>query len=280
MTKLEGKVAWVTGGATGMGRAAALQLAQAGASIAIGSLTEELRTGVVVEGQMALTPSHDQMTQTAATIEACGVKVFAAPLNVASLESVEESYEKIVGELGPIDILANAAGTSGRHTMVGHPDELWHALLNVNLNGAYRTTKHCLPGMMDRGWGRIINFSSTAGLVGGDLHAAYCSAKTALLGLTRCVALEGAPKGVTCNAICPGWVATDQNYFGCEQEIVLVGLSGTSVAEYRAMMAQKWVPQKQFLDAEEPGRYVAYLCSDEALGITGQALRISGGSTW
>lgn len=277
---LRGKVAWITGGATGMGKAAALHLAKAGANIAIGSLTDNLRTQVVVDGQMALTPSHEQMEQTANAIEALGAQVVARPLNVANTDSVVNNLQQIVSQLGPVDILVNAAGTSGRHTMVNHPDDLWDSLLEVNLNGAYRTIKLCLPGMMERGWGRIVNFSSTAGLIGGDLHAAYCASKAALLGLTRCVALEGAAQGITCNAICPGWVATDQNYFGCEQEIELLGLADTSVEDYRVMMAEKWVPQKRFLETEEVGRYAAYLCSDEALGISGQALRISGGSLW
>ena len=276
---LHGKVAWVTGGATGMGFATAKALASAGADVAIGSITEAIAPESAV-GQTALTVDDERLRASAAELEALDVRVLAAALDVASTASVATAYEQIVDTIGPIDILINAAGNSGRHTMVGHPDELWQAMIEVNLNGAYRTTKLCLPGMMARGWGRIVNFSSTAGLVGGELHAAYCAAKSGLLGLTRCVALEGAPKGVTCNAICPGWVATEQNYFGMEQEIELVGLSGTSVEEYRRMMADKWSPQKRFVNADEPGAYAAFLCSDLAGAITGEALRISGGSSW
>ena len=276
---LGGKVAWITGGATGMGFATAQALSKAGVAIAIGSLTDELGAPMA-PGQTALTLGEDRLQDSAQALREAGNEVLAQSLNVADRESVESCYQQIVDTLGPIDILVNAAGSSGRHTVVGHPDELWDAMLSVNLTGAYRTTKLCLPGMLERGWGRVVNFSSTAGLVGGELHAAYCAAKAGLLGLTRCVAIEAAARGVTCNAICPGWVATEQNYHGMEREVELVGLSGTSVEDYREMMAQKWSPQKRFLQPEEPGAYAAFLCSNAAAGITGEALRISGGSTW
>ena len=276
---LHRKVAWVTGGATGMGLASAKCLAGAGAAVAIGSLSEETQS-VLAEGQTALTVGQSKLEQSTTELEAFGVPVLAQALNVADEQSVIDNYRNIVSSLGPIDILVNAAGSSGRHTLVGHPDSLWQAMLEVNLTGAYRTTKHCLPGMMERGWGRIVNFSSTAGMVGGELHAAYCASKAGLLGLTRCVALEAASSGVTCNAICPGWVATEQNYHGMIREMKLVGVADKSVEEYRVMMAEKWSPQKRFLKPEEPGAYVAFLCSEGAKGITGEALRISGGSIW
>ena len=277
---LKGKVAWITGGATGMGRAAALRLAGSGVAIAIGSLTEDLRANLPSDRQMAHTPALDVLEGAAAELRSCGVEVLALPLDITDDASLRRSYDGITTQLGPVDILINAAGNSGRHTMVDHPDALWHAMLDVNLTGSYRTTKLCLPGMIERGWGRIVNFSSTAGLVGAELHAAYCAAKTGLLGLTRCVALEGAPHGVTCNAVCPGWVASDQNYLGCMQEMEMTGIKDKTVEEFRQMMAEKWVPQNRFLEPDEAGALVEFICGEDARGITGEALRISAGSLW
>jgi 3-hydroxybutyrate dehydrogenase len=279
MGELDGKVAWITGGASGMGFACALDLAKRGAAIAIGSLTPALGVGTIDPGQRAFMPDDDLLARARQRIAEAGVPVLALPLDVRSDASVADSHRNIVEELGEVDILINAAGTSGRAAMADHPDGLWHALLDVNLTGSYRTTKICLPGMIARGWGRIVMFSSTAGLNGHALHAAYCASKSGLLGLMRCVALEGAPHGVTCNAICPGWVATEQNVDGCIQEMALLGLDMT-VEEYRAAMAEKWVPRKRFLEPQEPGAYVGFLCTDAARGITGEALRISGGSLW
>ena len=277
---LAGKVAWVTGGATGMGRAAALRLAKAGAAIAVGSLTEDLRGNLPSERQTAYTPGRAVLEGAHKEIAATGVAVLAMSLDITDEESLNANHERIAAELGPVDILINAAGNSGRHPVIGHPDSLWQAMLDVNLTGSYRTTKLCMPGMVERGWGRIVNFSSTAGLIGAENHAAYCAAKTGLLGLTRCVALEGAAHGVTCNAICPGWVASDQNYVACLQEMEMAGIKDKTVDEYRQMMAEKWVPQNRFLEPDEPGALAAFLCSEDAKGITGESLRISAGSLW
>ncbi len=279
MGELDGRVAWITGGASGMGFACAMDLAARGASVAIGSLTPDLGEGTIDPGQRVFMPTDAALENARALLAAKGAPVLALPLDVRSDVSIAQAHRRIDEQLGPVDILINAAGTSGRHTMVDHPDGLWHALLDVNLTGSYRTTKACIPGMIERQWGRVVMFSSTAGLIGQELHAAYCASKAGLLGLMRCVAHEGAAHGVTCNAICPGWVASEQNVEGCIQEMVLLGLKMT-VEEYRAAMAEKWVPQKRFLEPGEAGAYVGFLCSDAARGITGEALRISGGSMW
>jgi len=279
MGELDGKVAWVTGGATGMGFASAIRLAEMGASVAIGSLTENIAQGRLDPGQSAFTPGVERLEQAQAALSDKGVATYAAPLDITDPASVEANHKAIVDQLGPVDILINAAGNSGRSTLVGHPDGLWHAMLEVNLTGSYRVTKTCLPHMIDSGWGRVVMFSSTAGLIGAELHAAYCAAKHGLLGLMRCTVLEGAPHGVTCNAICPGWVATEQNQRGSTQEAKMMGLD-VSVEEFREMMAEKWIPTKKFLEPDEIGSYVAFLCSNAARGITGEALRISGGSMW
>jgi 3-hydroxybutyrate dehydrogenase len=273
----EGRVAWVTGGATGMGRATALELAKAGADVVIGSLIANER-GIVPKEQNLFTPDESRLAEVRAEIEAHGVRALALPLNVCSNESVARSYGKIIETFGKVDILINAAGSSVRAPMVGHTDELWERMIAVNLTGPFRTIRLCLPGMIERKWGRIVNFASTAANTGYVLHAAYCSAKSGLLGLTRCVALEGAPHGVTCNAINPGFVHTEQGTMGLQLEIDIFGLN-LSTDEYRKKIAAS-LPQNRFLKPEEVGQLAAYLCREESLGIEGSDITIAMGSLW
>jgi 3-hydroxybutyrate dehydrogenase len=274
---LSGRTAWVTGGASGMGRATALRLAKAGADVAIGSLVQSQR-GVALNDQNVHTPADESLAETKAAIEACGVSAFAMTLDVCADSSVQACFDAIVERFGKIDILINAAGSSARKPILDHPDALWHRIIETNLSGPYRTIKRCFPGMVERRWGRIVNFASTAANVGYVRHGAYCASKAGLLGLTRCVALEGAPYGVSCNAINPGWVATESNYSACRQEIEIAGLD-ISVEEYRARVADG-LPQKRFLDPDEVAALAAFLCRDEAFGINAEDLTIAMGSSW
>lgn len=274
---LSGRAAWVTGGASGMGRATALRLAEAGADVAIGSLVLSQRA-VALPDQNVHTPPDERLAETKAELEKHGVRALAMPLDVCSNQSVQEFYESTVRALGKIDILVNAAGSSARKLMVDHPDDIWHRMIDTNLNGPYRTIKCCFPGMVERKWGRIVNIASTAANIGYVRHSAYCASKSGLLGLTRCVALEGAEHGVSCNAINPGWVATDSNYSACQQEIAIAGLDIT-VEEYRARIA-KDLPQKRFLHPDEIGALIAFLCREEAFGINAEAINIAMGSLW
>ena len=133
-------------------------------------------------------------------------------LDVCADSSVQACFDAIVERFGKIDILINAAGSSARKLMLDHPDDIWQRIIDTNLNGPYRTIRRCFPGMVERRWGRIVNFASTAANIGYVRHDAYCASKAGLLGLTRCVALEGAPFGVSCNAINPGWVRRSRRY--------------------------------------------------------------------
>lgn len=254
---LQGRVAMVTGGASGMGRAMALAFAQAGADVAIASRT-------------ALT------SPCKAEIEARGVKAVAVNVDVTSANSVLAFYEAVVKTFGKVDILANSAGIFAEQTMSGHPDEVWDQVINVNLNGVYRTIKLCLPGMISRKWGRIINIASTAAVVGSPTNAAYCASKAAVVGLTRCVALEGAPYGVTCNAISPGWVETN---LGKNWMTEIAETSNLPFSEYIQEIKQG-NPQKRIIQPEEIGSLAVFLCRDEALGITMQDITVSAGSLW
>jgi NAD(P)-dependent dehydrogenase (short-subunit alcohol dehydrogenase family) len=274
---LAGKAAWITGGASGMGRATALRLARAGADVAIGSLVQSQR-GVTLQDQNVHTPADEALAVTKAEIEALDVRCLALPLDVCSDESVERSFRLVLETFGKVDILINAAGSSARKPIAGHPDDMWRRIIDTNLNGPYRTIKRCFTGMVERRWGRIVNFASTAAKVGYPLHSAYCASKAGLLGLTRCVALEGAPFGVSCNAINPGYVETGSNHSASQQEIEIAGLDIT-VEEYRRRIAEA-LPQKRFLSPDEVGALAAYLCRDEAVGINAEDITIAMGSQW
>jgi 3-hydroxybutyrate dehydrogenase len=274
---LIGKCAWVTGGASGIGRATALALADAGADVVIGSLVATQRDSVLPD-QNCHTPTDDELFATKEEIQKRGVRGAAFPLDVVSAESIATSYQSILSNFGKVDILINAAGTSARKPIINHPDEIWNRVIDVNLTGPYRTIKTCFAGMVERRWGRIVNVSSTAANSGYPLYSAYCASKSGLVGLTRCVALEGAAYGVTCNAICPGFVETEQCNSALRQEIEIKAL-GISLEQYKAQIVSN-LPQSRFLTPEEVAALIVYLCREEALGIEGQAITIAMGSQW
>ena len=211
-----------------------------------------------------------------ANAERRAVKALAIDLDVSSTDSVRAFYDAAIARFGKIDILVNAAGIAYEHSICDHPDEEWYRTIDVNLNGIYRTTKLCLPGMIDRKWGRIINIASTYASVGVLLHAAYCTSKAAILGLTRCVALEGAPHGVSCNSISPGWVETNM---AKEVAMRLSQAEGRTAAEYLEEIKQGY-PQKRLIQPQEIGALAAFLCRDEAFGITMQDITVAAGSLW
>src|SRR5262249_16705203 len=186
-------------------------LARAGAALAIGSLPARTSLG---DAAYAVVPGEEEMARTAAEIEACGAACFVRSFDLRSNESVAAFHETAAAAIGPIDILINAAGVCAQESIVEARDATWSMVIDINLNGAYRTIKRCLPGMIERRWGRIVNIASTAASAGFPRYGAYCASKHALLGLTRCVALEGAAAGVTCNAISPGTVATGMTRLG------------------------------------------------------------------
>ncbi len=184
----------------------------------------------------------------------------------------------VVGAFGPVGILVNAAGVCAQELMTEARDETWATVLDINLTGAYRTTKRCLPAMLAGGWGRIVNIGSTASSMGFVRHAAYCASKHALLGLARCVALEGAAKGVTCNTISPGTVATGLTRIGSSFRVKQGG-QGRDVEENLRLIAEGY-PQKRLIETSEIAALAVYLCREEALGITGEDIIVSGGAPW
>ncbi len=271
---LRGRVAFVTGGGSGIGRAIALALAGAGADLALGSLLAGARQR---PGEVAFLPSEAELSEAKRAIEALGVRCFAAGLDVSSQDSVEEWCASSQSLLGPADILINAAGITVEQTVAGHPAELWDRVIEVNLTGTFRTIQRLLPGMLERKWGRIINIASTAASVGAPTGAAYCASKAGVVGLTRCVALEGAPHGVTCNSLSPTWVDTSFGRDWMGEIASNEKRSGTD--EYLAEVKTQ-NPQGRLIDPAELGALALFLCRDEARGMTMQDLTLSAGSLW
>jgi NAD(P)-dependent dehydrogenase (short-subunit alcohol dehydrogenase family) len=273
---LTGRVALVTGGASGQGRAIALALGKAGAAVAIGSRLR--RNGRADDGMDTHWPDAEELEATRREIEAYGVEAIADDLDVRSTDSIDRLMRRTEVELGAIDILASAAGVSLIQTVAGHPEDKWIDLIDVNLTGAFRAIRAVLPGMIERRWGRIVVIASTAASIGERTSAAYCASKAGLLGLMRCVALEGAPHGVTCNAISPGYVRTGMLMATLERERQL-GVTTKSTEDRIAEIAGTY-PQNRIIEPEEIGNVAVFLCREEAKGITMEDITVAGGSLW
>ena len=203
---------------------------------------------------------------------------YAATLDVASTASVAGFVEGAVAAIGPIDILVNAAGITAEQPLCGHDDALWDRIIDTNLTGAFRMSRAVLPGMMGRGWGRMINIGSTAASVGAKDSPAYCASKAGLLGLTRCIALEGAAQGVTCVMISPTWVDTEMMDRNLDEVVTREGL-GRTVAQAKAEIAAQ-SPQGRIIDAREIAGLAVFLCSEAARGITMENIQVTGGVLW
>ncbi|HRW11422.1 MAG TPA: SDR family oxidoreductase [Caldilineaceae bacterium] len=254
---LNGRTAIVTGGTTGIGRAIAQALADHGANV------------VVCSRQASARPLGEEFTQ-------YGRRVVAHDVDVTSAASVQALFMTTRKTFGHVAILVNSAGIMPDHLLADHPDELWHETVAVNLTGVYQTIKACLPSMIEQQWGRIVNIASTAASVSAPGFGAYSATKAGVVGLTRAVALEGAPHGVTCNAISPGWVET-------EMALAAIGryaaAEGQEFAPYLANIKAS-NPQQRMIQPAEVASLVLYLCRDDALAMTMQDLRFAAGSLW
>jgi ketoreductase len=254
---LNGKVALITGGASGIGNAIALKLAENGAKVAIAS--RNLR----------------KIDRAAEAFKERSLPLLPLVMDVRNKAEVERAMERICASWGALHVLVNNAGISGLSMMSDRADQKWYDIVETNLHGLYLTTKAALRRMPDHAGGRIINISSVLGKFGVPGYTAYCTTKHGMIGFTRALALEVVHRGITVNAICPGWVDTDMATLGINETAAQLGITPE---EFRAQ-ATAAVPIRRFLEAEEVAEFVCYIASNAARGITGQAMNICGGQT-
>ncbi len=257
---LKGKTAVVTGSTSGIGLGVAKALAQQGASVMINGFGDAKE----IE---ALRESLERLSGAPAAYQDADM---SKPAEVAALIMEAERT------LGKVDILVNNAGIQHVAPVEDFPAEKWDMIIAINLSSSFHTIRAALPGMRKRGWGRIINIASSHGLVASINKAAYVAAKHGLIGLTKTVALETAATGITCNAICPGWVLTPLVQ---KQIDALAMRDRMTEAEAKTKLLAEKQPSHDFATPEQIGGIAVFLCSDAADQMRGGALTVDGGWT-
>jgi NAD(P)-dependent dehydrogenase (short-subunit alcohol dehydrogenase family) len=249
---LTGHHAVVTGAGSGIGRATAERLAEAGC-------------------QVTLIGRH--VARLNETADRIGDLAFAAPADVTDPDMLAAAIEAGRDRFGPVDILINNAGAAGSAPFLKTDADALRAMLALNLEAPAEAARLVLPGMLTRRWGRIVNVASTAGLKGYPYVSAYVAAKHGLVGLTRALALEVASKGVTVNAVCPGFTDTDLVARSIE---AITGKTGRTGEEARAALAAS-NPQGRLITPDEVATTIVWLCGDGASGVNGTAVPVAGG---
>ena len=251
---LEGRHVFITGAAQGIGAAIAEKLAHQGAVLTLAGRRQ---------------PVLETLAQRLQTVTRCAV----VKMDVSDDYAVAQGFAQARAALGPIAMLVNNAGQAESAPFGKTSPELWQRMLDVNLTGTFLCTQAALPDMLAARAGRIVNIASTAGQRGYAYVAAYVAAKHGVIGLTRALALELAQKGITVNAVCPGYTETEI----LRQSINnVMAKTGRSEAEARAEFAQS-NPQRRMVQPQEVADAVQWLCSDAAASITGQSISVSGG---
>lgn len=247
--KLDGRRALVTGGSKGLGKVIALALAQAGADVAIASRT-------LADCEAAASEIHQQT----------GRKTHAIAADVSRSAEVQGLLAAAQGALGPLDILVNNAGINVRAPAHEMSERDWDAIIDINLKAPFLCAREVLPGMCQRGWGRIINLGSIMSVVSLPGRSPYASAKAGVLGLSRTLALECAAKGVTVNAICPGPFATEMNKPLLNDPV-----------KYNEFVSR--IPMGRWGELREVAGAALFLASDASSFVTGTAIYVDGGWT-
>ncbi|PVY81125.1 short-subunit dehydrogenase [Cupriavidus alkaliphilus] len=255
---LAGRHALVTGGGRGIGAAIARRLLADGASVTL--LGRDAGTlQATVQALRGQAPA--------------GAVVSFVTADIVNADSVARAFATATEQAGPVAMLVNNAGQAHSAPFLKTDAALWQRMLDVNLTGTFLCTQAALPAMLDAGWGRIVNVASTAGLIGYGYVSAYCAAKHGVIGLTRALALETAARGVTVNAVCPGYTETD---IVRDAVANIVGKTGRTEEQARAELAAR-NPQRRLVQPDEVADAVAWLCQPSAAAITGQAIPIAGG---
>jgi 3-hydroxybutyrate dehydrogenase len=257
---LAGRVAIVTGSTSGIGLGIARALAAAGADLVINGLGE---LDQIETTRRELTDNHN-------------VRVTYDGANLMDGEAAASLVINAIAGFGKVDILVNNAGIQHVSPIEDFPVDKWNAIIALNLSASFHTTRAAFGPMKAAGWGRIINLASVHGLIASPFKGAYVAAKHGVVGLTKTVALEGAQFGVTCNAVCPGYVWTPLVEAQIDDTAKARGISREDVINNVLLAAQ---PSKRFVTVEELGALTAFLCTDAAGSITGVAMPVDGGWT-
>lgn len=267
--RLDGRTAVITGGGRGIGAAIARTLAWAGAAV----LVAARNTAEVEEVAAAIREGRRGASVPRGAGADGGGQAYAARCDVTDPASVAHLARTAAERLGPVDILINNAGASSSAPLHHLTLEEWNRLFAVNATGTFLCTQAFVPGMVERGWGRVINVASVTGLAGASYIAAYAASKHAVLGFTRSVAAELAATGVTINALCPGYVDTPMTDASIARIVQKTGRPAD--AARAAILATS--PQHRLIEPEEVAQMALSLCHDQARGINGQAIVIDGG---
>ena len=255
---LTGHHALVTGGGRGIGAAIARRLLEEGASVTL-----------LGRDCTALDAAMQALEPLAVDGAALGV----ATADIADPDAVTGAFALATDERGPITLLINNAGQAHSAPFTKTDLALWRRMLDVNLTGTFLCTQAALPAMLEQGWGRIVNVASTAGLIGYGYVSAYCAAKHGVIGLTRALALELATKGITVNAVCPGYTETELLRESLDQ---IMAKTSRSEQDARDALARH-NPQRRFVQPEEVANAVLWLCAPGSGSMNGQSISVSGG---